>query len=342
MAQTLSMDARHAPAELASSLPRYDPLVEEKRTAGKVLVAVSILLHLLLLTLFWDSILGLVFENEDTVTVKMFEEEVPEPPKQKRKVLAQRVIDTSVLHRQDVIQPEVLEVKPTEVLDQVQKVDVQRTELTEAPKEIEHREVVTENVSVFADRPAAVAPQRIQTARASVTRVKTARPTSGPRKLQAAAPVVVPRAAKINAPTVTRGVVGSRAVDGDVTGAKIARIESGTDDKDLLASGDRGSLIGDSKDCMKDPICRAYLEEIKRRVYSRWDVPRELSGGKVVLAFRVDRGGSAHSIERRSSSDAHLGSTCMTAFRHASPFPPPPKEIHYIVNKTITATFTAN
>ena len=102
---------------------------------------------------------------------------------------------------------------------------------------------------------------------------------------------------------------------------------------------ERGLLSGIDKDCNRDPICLAYIKQIRDRVYGRWHVPTGLSAGQVVIKFRVDRGGSAHGIELRKADDNGLGGTCLTAFRHASPFPPPPKEIHYIINKNIAATF---
>ena len=116
-------------------------------------------------------------------------------------------------------------------------------------------------------------------------------------------------------------------------------LEAGASDSDLRGDGDRGRFAGSEKDCMKDPICRAYIEEIRRRVYARWNPGIESADGKVRVRFRVDRGGSAHGISLVKAGDRLLGDTCVTAFRHASPFPPPPKEIQYIVNKTLIATF---
>ena len=78
---------------------------------------------------------------------------------------------------------------------------------------------------------------------------------------------------------------------------------------------------------------------IRDRVYGRWHIPPDIDAGGVILSFRIDRGGSAHAIQLRSADEASLGNTCLAAFRHASPFPPPPKEILYIVNKKIRANF---
>ena len=92
--------------------------------------------------------------------------------------------------------------------------------------------------------------------------------------------------------------------------------------------------------CSSDlPVCRRYLEMIQERVYGRWNVGPETAAGSVRLRFQIDRGGTAHGIAVQQSDDKLLGDTCLMAFRHASPFPPPPKEIHYLISKGIIATF---
>jgi hypothetical protein len=162
--------------------------------------------------------------------------------------------------------------------------------------------------------------------------------TAGPRKLEAAGPQTSPRAVDVEAPLVREGVVGPTSVKGSYEGSRISALESGASDRYL---GDKGSplLSGADKDCMRDPACRAYLEMIRDRVYARWQIPSGSSSGEVQLRLRIDRGGSAHGIQLVATDDAHLGGTCLAAFRHASPFPPPPKEIAYLINKGLMATF---
>ena len=86
-------------------------------------------------------------------------------------------------------------------------------------------------------------------------------------------------------------------------------------------------------------LLRITTTGVADRPRARWQIPSSISPGEVRLRFRIDRGGSAHGIQLVSSDDSHLGDTCLAAFRHASPFPPPPKEIHYLVGKGILATF---
>ncbi len=338
MAHTITVDA----LSMADTLGRYDPLEERRRGAGSWLTLASILLHLVLLIVFWDTLLGRLIEIEETVVVRMFEDPQPEPRKLVRKVLRQRMIDASVQRFKQISQPQVVEVKPVEVLDSVRRVQVEQLELTEAPKQIEARKIMTEKINVFADRVAAPTATRITKTDAAVHQVRAAKATSGPRKMDAAGPTPTTRAADIQAPTIRQGVISNNAVDGQVTGARVANIESGTSDRMLSGAGERGRLAGQAKDCMKDPVCRAYLAMIEDRVYSRWLVPAELRGGEVKLRFRIDRGGSAHSISVAGATDKLLGRTCVEAFRHASPFPPPPAEIHYLVNDWILANFRAN
>ena len=327
-------------AQLAS-LPRYDPLAPTKRGNSRLLAAISIALHLGLLFFFWNTLFGSFVEEEEVVVVRMIDERQPEPepPKLRRKVLAQRRVDASVRRFKEINQPDVVEVKPVSVLDQVRRVQVERTKLTEAPKSVEQRTVATKAVSAFARTPARVQPAQVSDVSGKVTQVTAARASAGPRKLVAAGPVTNARAADINAPVVRRGVISQNAIEGDVEGARVADIESGTSRRAFEGGGDRGLLGGVEKSCETDPVCLAYLEMIEERVYSRWLIPQSVGGGQVRLRFRIDRGGSAHSLSVASASDTGLGETCVKAFRHASPFPPPPREILYIVNKPILASF---
>ena len=329
-------------AELVAAFPRFDPLeYGPRRKAGRRLVLLSIVLHLALFVLFRDALLGAETEQEETVIVRMLEEKEPEPEPQKlrRKVLAQRRVDTSVTHFREVAQPEIRQLTPVAVLDQARKVEIDPTELSEAPKRIENRKIVTESLSVFAEVPKQVQPLEVDRVNPEVRRVRAARASAGPRKLDAAGPVTSARAVDVEAPVVATGVLSRNAVAGDLEGARVAALESGVSDRLLEGTTGRGLISGIERDCAKDPICLEYLRMIKERVISRWYIPPDVDPGAVVLRFRVDRGGSAHGIELRSADDPGLGSTCLTAFRHASPFPPPPKEILYIINKKIRATF---
>jgi hypothetical protein len=320
--------------------PRFDPLQPRHRDrAFRRIFIVSLLLHLVFLFLFWDAVLGTVIQKEETVTVRMFEEELkPEPKKLRPKVLAQRRVDTKVHRFKEIAQPEIVEFRPTPVLDQIKKIEVDPLETTEAPKEIVTREVEARQLSVFADVPRPVAPVEIDVKDHKVQQVQVARGSAGPRKLEAAGPETTPEAVDVEAPTVREGVVSKSSVQGAYEGTRIAALESGAADRYLGEEGVPGAVKA-SKDCMRDPICLAYLKMVRDRVYARWQLPSSIAPGEVRLRFQIDRGGSAHGLRLVATDDSHLGDTCLAAFRHASPFPPPPREIEYLVGKGLVATF---
>ena len=325
-------------AAALAAVPAFDPLEPRRDPTLRNVVAISALLHVLLLMLFWDQVIGAVFEKDDLVTVQMMDE--PQPEKPQRKVIAQRIIDTRVRKFNEIRQQAIVEFRP-ELLDQMQKVVVDPLDQIEAPKFIEQRRIVTTRVNAFAEQP--ISAPKISVAKSAPTvrrPVVTARSAGGPRRIEAAGPEHDPRAVNVDAPLVAKGVISRQAVEGATDGAKIRALESGTSDRFLHGRGERGDFWGGELDCMKDPVCLEYLKMIRDRVYARWRIPPETDAGAVLLAFRIDRGGAAHGIVLRRSDDATLGKTCESAFRHASPFPPPPEKIRYIVNKGLVATFS--
>ncbi len=348
--------------DLAASLRGYDPLAPSpNQWRGRVIPLASIAIHLLLLALLWNTFLGTAVEVEEVVVVRMVEPPVraPDPPaaapNQRPKVLAQRRLDTAVRTFQEMAQPEVTRVSPTPVvdrmqpLDEVRKVEVAPTKLTEAPKTIEQRTLVSERVSRFADVPTPIQPAAISATEAGVREVQTARPSAGPRVMQAAGPDASATAIEISGPTVAEGEIGDISVEGSLDGAPIAALSSGTSDRWLEGGGGSGlggegsgRTGGGEPDCRTDPVCQRYLQMIRDRVYARWVVPLGLRGGHVVLRFRIDRGGSAHGISVAAATSDPLGASCLDAFRHASPFPPPPPEISYLVKSTIRARFSTS
>ena len=317
------------------TLPAYDPLAPKKQDrAFRNLFLLSLLFHLALLVIFWDSFIGVLSEQEDVAIVKVLEPQVKIEPK----VLKQRRIDTSVKDFKEIVRPEI---KKHEVhkLDDLNRKEVSEIEIVEAPKFIEQREFAQVDVSVFAERPTVRRPIAVPTTAPSVRRIQRSQSSTGPREIRASSPQNNPRAATIEGPVLTDGTISQNVVDGANTGAKIAALRSGTSDEFLKGTGDRGLIGGVDKDCNRDPTCLSYLDEIRRRVYARWHIPPDVTSGNVQLRFVIDRGGSAHGIELVASDDRKLGTTCVGAFRAASPFRPPPPELQYIVGRKIRATF---
>jgi len=340
MAAQSTLIGQSITAELAVSLPPYDPLEKRSGAAGRVLIVLSILLHLSLLVLFWNTLISAIIQEEEVITVRMIEEQKPEPepPKLKRKAIARRVLDASVRRFKKVTQHKVDRIKPVTMIDPAQKIDVKPVKITEAPKTIKQRKVVSQKVSPFGEVQRELRPVQIDKVAPTVRSIKASQGSTGPRQIDAAGPTPI-GATDIEAPMVHKGIISSTAIEGDVDGSKVVATESGLQDG-VLDSGDGlGLIAGGDMDCMKDPVCVAYLKEVERRVYARWQPGMDVASGNVKLRFRIDRGGSAHGLAVVDADEKVLGDTCLLAFRHASPFPPPPREIHYLVTKGLKATF---
>lgn len=318
-----------------AAMPAYDPLAPRKQDrAFRNLFLVSILFHLALLVAFWDSFIGVISAKEDSAIVKILEPQVRIEPK----VLKQRRIDTRVKDFKKIVQPEIKKFE-IQKLDDLNRQEVSEIEILEAPKFIEQREFSEVEVSVFAERPTVRRPVSVPKTAPRVRRIQRSHASTGPREIRAASPENNPRAAKIEGPVLSDGTISQNVVDGANTGAKIAALRSGTSDRFLKGTGDQGLIGGVEKDCNRDPVCLAYLEELRGRVYARWHIPPDVLSGKVQLRFLIDRGGSAHGIELIRSDDRKLGTTCVSAFRASSPFRPPPPELQYIVGRKIRAIF---
>ena len=157
MVEQSSLASESIAAQLAASVPIFDP-DERRRDRSWGLICASLLLHLFLLFFFWDMLLDVFVKEEETVTVKMFEEK-PEPPKPK--VLARRILDASVKRFKNVVQPQVRQLKPVPEIHRAQRIEVDRSLLTEAPKEIVRRKVDTTKVSAFAEVVSPIQPIQV-------------------------------------------------------------------------------------------------------------------------------------------------------------------------------------
>jgi hypothetical protein len=298
---------------------------------------------------------------------------VDNQPKMARpKALARRVAVANVAKMSSVVQQQITRVTPTPVLgqQQVAKVNVEAIRKTVAPKNVTQNRIQTRVVAEIGD----VQPYSVATGpAASNTKVRaptTLSQTGGPKVQDAAGPIVQTNALSYQAPTIAEGVVGDYTVQGSPDGPNIRVMEpgSGSGYFDGVPGGQgAGSGGGDGngnsgsgpgngqglgrggsgkgpgtpgpRDCNADLQCRAYLELIRQRVYGRWTPEDQVKGGGVQLAFRIDRSGAAHEISLVKSDNGPLGDSCVKAFRHANPFPPPPASIQYLLEKRIIATF---
>ncbi len=293
------------------------------------------------------------------------------PKTARPKALARRVAVPNVSRLSSVVQQQVTRVQPTPVLGQtqVEKVNVETIRRTQAPKNITQTRIQTRVVSELGD----VQPYSVATGPASssakVREAPTLAQTAGPRVQSAAGPMVQTNAVNYQAPALAEGVVGDYTVQGTPDGPNVRVFEPGSGSGYFDGAGGRGAGSGGGdgngtggdgpgdgrgtgrggsgtgagkpgpRDCNADLQCKAYLELIRQRVYGRWNPTGDVKGGGVQLSFRIDRSGAAHEIALVRSSNGPLGDSCVTAFRHANPFPPPPASIAYLLDKKIVANF---
>jgi hypothetical protein len=295
--------------------------------------------------------------------------EEPERAVARPKMLARRTLRANVQQQREIVQREVTQIAPNPVLADVSKVEIQTQVRTTAPKLLNQRQVETATT---------VQPLQIATPTQTASVVSTETPelrraptvsvsSAGPRVMQAASPNPVTDAGlDYQAPNIADGVVGEIAMSGDATGPKIRSLDSGSGTRygtgigggsgngsgagngsgNGIGSGNgrgtgsgSGDGTGSGRDCNSDPTCSRYLEMIRRRVYQRWTPARNTPGGKVQLSFRFDQSGMAHNIKVVRSENKDLGASCVDAFRHAIPFPPPPASIAYMIDQNLIATF---
>jgi len=171
-------------------------------------------------------------------------------------------------------------------------------------------------------------------------------PSVGPRKVVSTTGTTVGTGSLAidGGSSVREGVLSSRDVVGSPTGARLASVDTAVGEGNLRGGGGNGTgllLGGAAPDCLKRSEVKAYVEQIKQRVLSRWSLPYAVKDAKVQLQFRVDAAGSATGIEFVGGDNA-LGASAIDAMRSASPFPALPDRARCLTNKKITATFTSD
>ena len=130
---------------------------------------------------------------------------------------------------------------------------------------------------------------------------------------------------------IARGGAGTGGSDGPGAGTGVG---PGTGPGEGTGDG-----VGRARSCQLDPVCRNYLEDIRARVSRQWRPEGGVGSGKVRLRFRIDRSGAAHDVTLAAGEGDALGRSCMAAFLRASPFPPPPGTIAYLLEQNIVAIF---
>jgi TonB family protein len=290
--------------------------------------------------------------------------EVKEETVARPKALARRAVQANVSQFKNIVQQQVTQITPNQVFGQVTKVQVSPTQRTQAPREVAQRVIEARTVDELSDVEMS-APSAVPSATPTLRNAPTMVQSSGPRAVDAAGPVVKQSGLDYQQATLAEGVADNVTVQGDATGPRIRALQtgggsmfgsgvgrgsgsgggsgngegSGDGNGSGEGSGDGTGRGNGSRDCNKDQQCSAYLAMIRERMYQRWNPGRDVPGGEVQLSFRIDKSGSAHGIRLVRSANLPLGESCVTAFRHASPFPPPPANIAYLLGKNLIATF---
>lgn len=245
----------------------------EKPASKTSSTAISVVLHVGLLILMSTISMQMIEEDKDRLPEKVMDAVLirvkppppppptPEPagsesgagtpvdnkPRSVRpKALARRALNANVSQYKNIVQQQVTRVTPTPVLgqQQVAKVDVAPITKTQAPKMITQRNVQTRTFSELGD----IQPYQVSSApAASNTKLRDTpqvNQTSGPRKMDAAGPVLASSALSYQQPTIANGVVGDVTVQGDPDGPPVIVSEPGSGSGYFNGAGGQGAGSG--------------------------------------------------------------------------------------------------
>jgi TonB family protein len=142
--------------------------------------------------------------------------------------------------------------------------------------------------------------------------------------------------------SVQEGILTTRDVLGSAEGPRLASVNTRVGDSYLRGTGGSGTGQGGTVvDCFDRAEVRAYWEQIRDRMYTRWALPPNLPSGvvEVKLRFRLDPGGSAQDVQLVGSGDPRLGKSAVEALRSASPFPPMSDRVRCLADTGLIGTF---
>ena len=75
-------------------------------------------------------------------------------------------------------------------------------------------------------------------------------------------------------------------------------------------------------ECFERPEVRAYLRDVKDRLYGSWLAPARAREARTVLRFSLDQGGAVVGACVKQSDDAAVGASVVRALTEAPRFPP--------------------
>jgi TonB family protein len=147
-----------------------------------------------------------------------------------------------------------------------------------------------------------------------------------------------------NGSSVREGIASGRDVLGVPDGAPLANVNTKVGQG--FMHGDGGNGTGGEggvtlDECTKRPEVQAYMEQVRQRMYQRWNLPADAPSGQAVnLRFKLDASGSVMSSELAHASDPTIGATALEALRSASPFAAMPDRVRCLARQGLVGKFT--
>ena len=282
--------------------------------------------------------------------VKLEPKPEPEPAPAPKALAERRSMDFAP--QAQAVAPQVI--NPTVIQQAAPAVNAQALKLNSvapvvAPKDIAHVTAVAETVNVSqslaaaqtakVDLGASAAPalrgQAIAAAPVGIS--------SGPRQIVTSGNTTGTGTAVNmgNGSSVREGIGSNRDVLGSPDGGPIADVNTrvGTG----LMRGEGGSGTGGSGDgdCLNRPEVQQYQEQLRQRMYARWQAPNDAPvNSKVQLRFSLDPSGSVISAELASAGNTALGQSAVEALRSSSPFQAMPERVRCLARRSLIGTFT--
>ena len=361
------------PAGKREPFPGMNFEIERDRAEAVRSGGISIGLHgLILLFLFLTPLLFPTI-REEILPVQIIKEQAPPPPPPPKeepppeakkpdepapapapKALAERK-SLDFKPQAQAVAPSII--NPTVIQQAAPSVAAQKIQMNEvaavvAPKDIAHATVVAERATAIDSvATAQVAKIDMGAAAAPALRGQTnaALPTgasAGPKQVVAQGNTTGTGSAVNlgNGSSVREGITSGRDVLGSPDGAPLANVNTRVGQGFLRGEGGNGTG-GEGgvplDDCLKRPEVTSYLEQVRERMYTRWNLPSDApTGQKVLLRFKLDSSGSVMTSELEMSSNATIGATALDALRSAAPFAAMSDRVRCLARQSLKGTFT--
>ncbi len=273
-----------------------------------------------------------------------------ENPAPAPKALAERRTPTFAPQAQ-ALPPQV--VNPSVIAKAAPAIDAKKLEgagVAVAPREIAHPTSVASVSPLPSIAPAQASKIDLGGASAPALRgpIEAAAPvgqSAGPRQVVTSGGTVGTgsEVANLGGSSVREGIVTGRDVVGSPTGAPLASLDTRVGTGNLRGDGGTGSGQGGGgggAGCLETADARAYQEDVRTRMLSRWTLPDGVESNQTVrIRFKLDAAGSVLSAEVLGGGDARLNASALDALRSASPFPPMADRVRCMAGEALVGSF---